>query len=514
MKRIKKIVLLLLVTLTINLPVIARDNFSVDLIETNKDLYYVGETIDYSLDINLKKDPEEFRSINITFDLSDGLDFKSVGLEGKGLDEDSMKVNVTNGTGKVRFINLEFNDTSKLKGLREFTVHIKSEVNDNKQEGQPLTNRFIAYYQMKDGSTGSYQNDFKSEGVVTYKKARSETLKMYMANIYTDFMDDIQGIVEPGHKLKVSFGTYSTEPIVSKDGFFSFNVPAGTDESIFIELFDAKGKQIDTKRLKYVDINGVTRRDVLSVREAMDNVGKTEKVEDLLTGIVIGDDNQTNYELLRKIYTETKEEKSQVYHHEAYMNGYPDGTFKPGSTITRAEISAILSRIISKDEIKDMKPEFKDVDQTKWYSKYVAHMVKEGLMEGYEDGSFKPTNPVTRAELATIIARLKNLSSQKAPYFKDLKRGYWALESINKVAAEGIMTGYPDGTFLPANKLTRGEAATIINRTLGRMPDEQTIKTKNIQPFKDIKNHWSYYHVVEAAYDHNSIFVDGKEIYE
>lgn len=512
MRRIGILVLALL--LIININVLAKENFDVELIERERDYYYLGETIDYSLDVKLKKDPKDFRSINITFDLSDGLDYETAILEGEKIAKDSMEVKVTNSNGKARFINIEFNDLSKLNGVREFTIHIKAKVNENKNEGDKLTNRFIAYYQNANGTTGSYQRDFKSTGTVTYEKKLSETIKLYMANIYTDFMDEIQGVVSPDQKLRVRFGDLSTEPIVSKDGFFSFGVPTGTRSHINIDLLNNEGKVIDSTMLKFVGENNITKRDVLSVREALDNVGKTALVEEILKDTFVTDDSRTNYSLLKEIYLKTKEQKSGVVHHKPYMEGYENNTFRPKNTITRAEMSAVLSRIITKEEISEMRSDFKDVKEGQWYTKYVAHMKRERLMEGYEDGTFKPQNPMTRAELATIIARMEGLKAEEPVHFKDLDMNHWASDAINKVVNRGIMEGYPNGSFGPANKLTRAEAATIINRTLNRIPDEKTIKEKSILPFNDIKDHWSYLQVVEATYDHKAVYIDNKEVYE
>lgn len=198
-------------------------------------------------------------------------------------------------------------------------------------------------------------------------------------------------------------------------------------------------------------------------------------------------------------FTGTRQDSTD---HKPYMTGYPGDTrFKPNNPITRAEISAILSRIIAGGEVGNKRSSFRDVEDFRWYADYVGYMREQGLISGYPDGTFKPRDNITRAELAAIISKLNNLSNPTEISYPDVKTQYWARDAIKNVVNTGIMTGYPDNTFRPNNNVTRAEAATIINRARGRKPNRAFIDANNITGFADIKNHWAYYDIVEATYN-------------
>lgn len=183
----------------------------------------------------------------------------------------------------------------------------------------------------------------------------------------------------------------------------------------------------------------------------------------------------------------------------AYISGYTDGTFRPDSTITRAETAAIIARLQPDfDENTNYSSRLNDITPDKWYAKYVNFAAQKGYISGYEDGSFKPENTITRAEMAAILKEYANITERaEAGAFKDIS-GHWAEEAIGACFALGYVSGYEDNTFKPDNTITRAEAVTMINKTIGRDADNITAYTQN--PFKDVTpSHWAYNQILTAV---------------
>lgn len=148
--------------------------------------------------------------------------------------------------------------------------------------------------------------------------------------------------------------------------------------------------------------------------------------------------------------------------------GYQDGTFKPNNQITRAEFVALVNRAFEKQD-PDATADFSDVAPSNWFYAEVAAASAAGYVGGYQDGTFQPQNAISRQEAASMIARLLGLSSDAAEAsFTDADAiGAWAKGAVNAVAEGEIMGGYPDGSFGPARSITRAEAVVTLDRALG-----------------------------------------------
>ncbi|WP_419884974.1 S-layer homology domain-containing protein [Paenibacillus sp. B-A-8] len=190
---------------------------------------------------------------------------------------------------------------------------------------------------------------------------------------------------------------------------------------------------------------------------------------------------------------------AETMRHSAYINGYPGGFFKPDAPITRAEMATILAKVAEKDATGSGGI-FSDVPSSYWGADAIAKVAKMGLMNGYIDGTFKPNQPLTRAEMASLAAMLSPNSTTSGRGFSDIT-GHWAQVAIKKAQEIGIMNGYSDGTFRPNSKLTRAEAVTAINRVLGRGP-----LIGITQPgWNDVPtSHWAFGDIEEASTDHVS----------
>lgn len=201
-------------------------------------------------------------------------------------------------------------------------------------------------------------------------------------------------------------------------------------------------------------------------------------------------------------------ETVQIQRHRAYIFGYPDGTFGPERSITRGETAMILARIISgRNEFTTTDTEYPDVTKEMWHSGAIKYLADRGILTGYEDGLFKPENPITRAEFTTIIARYKSLSSTNNGKFNDVV-GHWSEKFIFGVSDAGYISGYPDGSFRPNKNITRAEAVKIINLMLDRLGDREFI-VEHLDVnnrFSDVKlDHWAFAHIYEASITHKFI---------
>ncbi|UZN00691.1 S-layer homology domain-containing protein [Lysinibacillus sp. MHQ-1] len=172
--------------------------------------------------------------------------------------------------------------------------------------------------------------------------------------------------------------------------------------------------------------------------------------------------------------------------HIKYINGYPDGSVKPGSSITRAEAAAIYFRLI-KDENKNIAVNgtFSDVGGDTWYAQSVNYLASQGILVGYRDGTFKPRQTITRAEFAAIASRFDNLLTNENTSFKDVSIDHWAAAYIDSAYTKGWINGYPDGSFRPASSITRAEVVKIINNMLNRKIELSDIPSDAVQ-YKDL----------------------------
>lgn len=187
-----------------------------------------------------------------------------------------------------------------------------------------------------------------------------------------------------------------------------------------------------------------------------------------------------------------------------YIKGYDkDGVmyFRPDNTITRAEVATILS-ILDEDFSADTvyQDVFPDISEKAWYKNYMNFAIDKGYISGYDDGTCRPENMITRAEFASMIARCMDISpADGEDRFSDIARFDWCRNQINALADMDIVSGYDDGIFLPDNQISRAETVAIINRMLGREMDDEILK-KLTCPFVDISSeHWAYNDVLLAA---------------
>ena len=200
--------------------------------------------------------------------------------------------------------------------------------------------------------------------------------------------------------------------------------------------------------------------------------------------------------------------------HYTFLVGYPDGSFGPSRNMTRAEVTTMFARLLTEqiEPDKTYTNTFNDVPKSHWAANYIGYMQQFGIINGY-NGSFRPNDPVTRAEFAAIASRFEKLT-EGTKSFSDVPSTHWAAKYINFAATRGWVTGYPDGTFKPGNPITRAEVAAVTCRLLERTADQDYIRNHphELRTFHDMtENHWAYWYAMEAANGHDYTKIAGGE---
>ena len=192
--------------------------------------------------------------------------------------------------------------------------------------------------------------------------------------------------------------------------------------------------------------------------------------------------------------------------HYAYIIGYGNNDVRPQNNITRAEVATIFFRLLT-DETREANMTksngYNDVKDSDWFCCAVSTLSKMGIIKGYEDGSFKPNDPISRAEFAAIAARFDPDGDKTPATFADVTSD-WAKDEISIAANHGWIKGYEDGSFKPDQKITRAETMTLVNRVLKRLPETKDDLHKDMKTWVDNMDEtaWYYLAVQEATNSH------------
>ncbi|WDQ34262.1 S-layer homology domain-containing protein [Paenibacillus marchantiae] len=177
-----------------------------------------------------------------------------------------------------------------------------------------------------------------------------------------------------------------------------------------------------------------------------------------------------------------------------YIQGYTDGSFRPERNVTRAEMATLITRILGTSTLEGSH-EFTDVTSSHWADAAISAAAQSGYVQGYTDGSFKPDQAITRAEIAVLLQPLLTSDQMTtAPTaFTDVNE-HWAQQAVEQLSSAGVVTGYKDGTFRPSQPITRAEAVTMLNKLIGFQAE-----TNAVGQWSDVPaTHWAY-EAIEAA---------------
>lgn len=307
----------------------------------------------------------------------------------------------------------------------------------------------------------------------------------------------------------------NVEFVIKADGVLTITqrpltITAGSAEGIAPVTCDkytveglATGDKVDS-----VKITGIQSEPGESPNVASDAVIKNAK----------GEDVTANYKIT---YVDGVLKAIEVLNKEIHFNyviGYTDGTIRPNNDISRAEVATIFFRLLT-DEARTQYDKttssFSDIKDGAWCCRAVSTLTNMGIIKGYTDGTFQPNKSITRAELATIIARFAKLDVNTKT-FSDIN-GHWAQKNIELAAGNGWINGYEDGTFRPNKSIIRAETFAMINRVL----DRQTESVSDLLPTSEM-NMWSdnlnenawYYKDVQEATNYHKCDRVGDSVYE
>lgn len=200
--------------------------------------------------------------------------------------------------------------------------------------------------------------------------------------------------------------------------------------------------------------------------------------------------------------------------HFAYIAGYPDGTFKPNGSLTRAEAATIFYRLLL-DQTAAKSVTFKDVASGSWYETAVRTLAGKGVIAGYPDGTFKPNASVTRAEFCAMASRFFSLKEGSVK-FTDVPASFWGYGYIASVIARGYLDD-SETAYNPNGAITRAEVVSMVNRMLSRSADEAFVTkgAENLKRFTDVKEEDAcYLDVMEAANAHDFTVSNKAEVWK
>lgn len=196
--------------------------------------------------------------------------------------------------------------------------------------------------------------------------------------------------------------------------------------------------------------------------------------------------------------------------HVSYIVGYQDGTVRPQSDITRAEVATIFFRMLTDDarsENWSQTNSYTDVASIDWYNNAISTLSNMGIISGDPSGAFRPDDSITRAEFTKIAVGFFDKAGDYVDgTYDDVSSSDWYADFIDAAVDLGLIEGYPDGTIRPEATITRAEACTIVNRTLGRVPDKDHLLPADemrVWPDNSDTDEWYYAQIQEATNSHD-----------
>lgn len=300
-------------------------------------------------------------------------------------------------------------------------------------------------------------NYVQAEGDVLYP-AR---YKSVIAVGSTDMNNRLSGFSYRGPSVELTApgeGIYSTFSTISTAGYDDYKASEGTSVSTpFVSAVFAQYKEA------FPHLNNVQLR--ATVKRAVTDLGPTGKdnlfghglVQSLQTKVALFPDLRTNYWYSGSI---------QYIFDRGIVTGFPDGTYRPESTITRAEAMTMIGRALGL-KADASKHYFKDVKTDSYAAGYINKAYELGYIKGVSSTSFQPEAPIKRGDMAVIMKRVFELTSSGGTTFSDVAPSKYYADAVQAAYENGIVQGYKvDNTFRPEASITRAENAEILSKSL------------------------------------------------
>ncbi len=194
-----------------------------------------------------------------------------------------------------------------------------------------------------------------------------------------------------------------------------------------------------------------------------------------------------------------------VEFYEPYVFGYPDQSFRPKNSVTRAEVATMFAKILALNVDYAGEQQFSDVLPETWYYNYVQAIRRTNIFVGDTSGNFRPNEAITRAEMATVFGKfweyLETPVKRDSVDIVDVDSSHWASAYIYMMYNSGIVTGFPDGTYKPNDPTLREQVVGMINTLIAR-PEFEAPLSK----FTDIDNsHWAFGNIEAASQPFNKL---------
>lgn len=444
-----------------------------------------------------------YKATDFTFTGNAEVSRTQVGTSEMGLKNDHFK-NVSDNFTNVKFVVNDGSITIKERPYHpnppitdKITVEITGNSDSVVYDG---TEHSVKNYTVKISDSRYTEKDFTFSGKALASGVNAGTYEMGLKadqfkNTNARFTN-VEFVIKADGVL-----TITQRPLTITAGSAEGIAPVTCDKYTVEGL--ATGDKVDS-----VKITGIQSEPGESPNVASDAVIKNAKGEDVTANYKITYVNG----VLKAIEVLNKEI------HFNYVIGYTDGTIRPNNNISRAEVATIFFRLLT-DEARTQYDKttssFSDIKDGAWCCRAVSTLTNMGIIKGYTDGTFRPNADITRAELATIIARFAKLDVNTKT-FSDIN-GHWAQKSIELAAGNGWINGYTDGTFCPNKSIIRAETFAMINRVL----DRQTESVSDLLPTSDM-NMWSdnlnenawYYKDVQEATNYHKCDRVGDSVYE
>jgi uncharacterized repeat protein (TIGR02543 family) len=378
-----------------------------------------------------------------------------------------------------------------------------NEDNKNTLDDHYVKKSTIVVWNFGNGSSGTlFDNNTKSDSNYTYSIVNNKLIISYngksIIETTCDFLNGsytIKNFAVASSKIKNASSSSTT----GMKYIISFNTKGGTK---IADMYVSKNEIIDLSSIKEPLKDGFTFAGWYD-DETFSNRVTSIEVNKNINLFAKWEEKQSPYQIA-DIPSDLEGEL-----HNWYLMGYEDGLVRPTNNITRAETVTIFYRLLKEDirkkYYKDIN-DFEDVQAEDWYNVYVSSMENYGIIKGRGQNIFAPNDYITRAEFATICSRFDTKNSYtKSIAFSDIS-DHWAKDYIIKASQYGWIAGYEDGSFKPDNYITRAEVATIVNRMLHRFPESKKSLLPNMIIFPDNKESaWYYLAIQEAANSHDYV---------
>lgn len=517
----KKIFLYIALAFTLFVNVFAAEDIQVVLEQPAVSEVKSGDSLKYNLIVNLPNNyKEKYSSFSVTLLLDKAIEVTNTKLLDEKEAQGKLDIRETSIKGKDQnIITINANDLSVIKGDK-LNLEINTKIKNDVGSSSNLKNSFVLSYVDKGGETKSDQKNLESS-------TKTQNGSLSIKDVY-DGSNEIVGNTEKNAKLRLAIDKKLVDNTDADDkGNFKFEGLDLKEGSLIRIASESKDKEASLDYLVKAKVESKKSSELVSDNNDEKELYSTIKTLEKLTDYVDFAKNlstakaslqnerriraavaSAEYICVKSEVSSDEIEKSLEELEKSievirlpYMSGIAKDKFAPNEKITRAEAASVLKRVIDDKALANGKSSFRDVKEGAWYYDDLVFIEKEGLISGYEDGTFRPKEAMTRAQFASMMANYLKLQMGNNPIdFKDVKENYWARDAINTLSSHGIMVGKSKNEFKPNEKITRAEAATIFNKVLDRKINKSFLDKYSKNPFKDLdRNHWAYYQVLEIT---------------